>query len=208
MERGGSHLEGDAVGRQHFLDTLDLQAHDFLDFLLVEGGEHDGLIDAVEEFRADGLFEHVKHLLLGFLHGFIFVLGGHLGEVVADDRRAHVGGHYDDGVLEVDHTALVVGEAAVVKHLKQDVEHVGMGFLDFVEQHHGVRLASDGLCQLAPLVISNISRRRSHEAADGMFLLILAHVDSGHHVFVVKEVFGQCLGQLGLSDSGCAEEDE
>jgi hypothetical protein len=46
-----------------------------------------------------------------------------------------------DGVLEVDRAALAVGEAAVVEHLQQHVEHVGVGLLDLVEQHdaYGLR---------------------------------------------------------------------
>ena len=34
--------------------------------------------------------------------------------------------------------ALVVGQAAVVEELQQDVEHLGVRLLHLVEQHHGV----------------------------------------------------------------------
>ena len=40
--------------------------------------------------------------------------------------RADVARHDDDGVAEVDGTALCVGEAAVVEHLQEGVEHVGV----------------------------------------------------------------------------------
>ena len=45
-----------------------------------------------------------------------------------------VRGHDQHGVLEVDRAALAVGQAAVVHHLQQDVEDVGVGLLDLVEQ--------------------------------------------------------------------------
>ncbi len=35
---------------------------------------------------------------------------------------------------------LAVGEATVVEHLQQQGEHVGVGLLDLVEQHHRVGL--------------------------------------------------------------------
>ena len=45
-----------------------------------------------------------------------------------------VRGHDQDGVLEVHRAALAVGQAAVVHHLQQHVEDVGVGLLDLVEQ--------------------------------------------------------------------------
>ena len=39
-------------------------------------------------------------------------------------------------------------------------------------------------------------------------LLILAHVDTRHHGFIVEEELSQGLGQLRLTDTGGAEEDE
>ena len=41
-----------------------------------------------------------------------------------------------------------------------------------------------------------------------MLLLILRHVDTRHHRLVVEEIFSQCLGQLRLTDTRGAEEDE
>ena len=66
--------------------------------------------------------------------------------------------------LGVGGTAFVIGKPAIVEHLKQYVEYVGMRFFDFVEEHHAVRFASDFLGKLPALIISNISRRRSHKS--------------------------------------------
>jgi cobalamin biosynthesis protein CobT len=48
---------------------------------------------------------------------------------------AEVRGQDDQRVAEVDRAALPVGQAAVVEHLQQHVEHVGVRLLDLVEQH-------------------------------------------------------------------------
>ena len=73
--------------------------------------------------------------------------------------------HDQHGVGEVDRAALAVGEAAVVEHLQQDVEHVGVGLLDLVEQHHRVGPAAHRLGELAALVVADVAGRRADEAA-------------------------------------------
>ena len=70
------------------------------------------------------------------------------------------------GVLEVHRPALAVGDPAVAQHLQQDVEHIGVGFLHLIEQHHAVGFAADGLGQLAALFITDVSRRRANQTAD------------------------------------------
>ena len=129
-------------------------------------------------------------------------------ELLTDHHTAHVGGHDDDGVLEVDGTSLVVGQSSVVEHLQQDVEHVGVRLLDFIEQHHRVGLAPYSLRELSALIVTHVSWRCSDESADAELLLVLAHVDTRHQRLVVEEVVGQCLGQLRLTHTCGAEEDE
>ena len=77
-----------------------------------------------------------------------------------------------------------------------------MCLLYLVEQYDRIRLAAHGFRKLTAFVITYISRRRSDKPAHGMLLLILAHVDTRHHILIVKEVFGESLGQLGLSYTG------
>ena len=83
-----------------------------------------------------------------------------------------------------------------------------MGFFYLVEEYHRVRLPSNGLGQLASLIVTDISRRCTNESRHGMLLLILTHVDSRHHLLVVEEVVGQGLGQLCLTYTGGSHEDE
>ena len=107
--------------------------------------------------------------------------------------RTHVRGHDDNRVAEIDRAPLVVGQATIVQDLQQDVEDIGMGLLNLVEQHHRVGLAPYRLGQLTTLVVTDISRRRTHKARHGMTLLVLRHINTGHHAVVVEEEFGQRL---------------
>ena len=111
-------------------------------------------------------------------------------------------------VLEVHHAALAIGEPSVIEHLQQDVEHVGMGLLHLVEQHHAVGIAAHGFGELAALVVAHVSRRRSDQALHGELLHVLGHVDAYHGLLGIEQVLGQRLGQLGLAHAGGAEEQE
>ena len=213
------------AGLQAVAHLLELQIHDGLDSRdgqLVEG---DHVVDTVQELGAErrgkgvlnpvrellhalgGLLGRHGHHLLGHLaHGLAagglsLVVGTSLGRMLADDLRTHVGGHDDDAVLEVHHATLAVGEPAVIEHLQQDVEHVGMGLLHLVEQHHAVGIAAHGLGQLAALVVAHVSRRRSDQTLHGELLHVLGHVDAHHGLLGIEQVLGKRLGKLGLANT-------
>ena len=175
------NLQLDALRFQHVRHPLHLQAHHVGYLLLRQLLEGDNLVDTVQELRSHG-------------HPQLFAGGV---------RR-----HDDDRVLEVGGTSLVVRQPAVVQHLQQNVEHVGVGLLNLVKQHHAVGLAAYSLCQLTTLVVAYVARRRTHQSRDGMLLLVFRHVDTRHHRLVVEQVLGQGLCQLGLTDTRGAEEDE
>ncbi len=119
-----------------------------------------------------------------------------------------VRGHDEHGVGEVDRPALAVGEPTVLQHLQQDVEDVGVGLLDLVEQHHRVRPAAYRLGELAALLVADVAGRRADQAGDRVLLRVLAHVDADHGPAVVEEELGQGPGELGLADAGRSEEEE
>ena len=140
------------------MHAANLQADDIAYLLLIERLEHDDFIDTVEELGSDGLPQHLHDLRLGGLgvHAFLLVL--------ADELAAEVGGEDDKGVLEVHRPPFVVGQSPVVQHLQQHIEHIGMGFLYLVEEHHAVGFASDGFGELSALVVAHISRRCTDES--------------------------------------------
>ena len=83
-----------------------------------------------------------------------------------------------------------------------------MCLLYLIKQHHGIRFPPDSLSQLTALIITHISRRRSDQTTDRMTLLILAHVDSRHHILVIEKKLRQGLCQLCLSHTGSTHEKE
>ena len=63
-----------------------------------------------------------------------------------------------------------------VEDLQQDIEHVGVCFLDFVEQHDGIWFSAYFLRQLTAFFVSDVSRRCSYQTRNGEFFHIFAHV--------------------------------
>ena len=97
---------------------------------------------------------------------------------------------------------------AVVQDLKQNVEHIGVGLLHLIEEHHTVGLAAHCFGELAALVIPHISRRGTDETGHREFLHVFGHIDAHQVVFIVKEAIGQRFGQLGFAHTGGAQEQE
>ena len=98
-----------------------------------------------------------------------------LGRLISGTR---VGGHHDDDVTEVRLAAVVVGERAVIHDLQQQVEHVRMRLLDFIEQQHAVRMLGDRLGQQAALIEADVARRRADQARHRMPLHVFRHVEA------------------------------
>ena len=193
---------------KHLLHGVHLERHNLSNLWLGERQEHDGLVDAVKKLRAYGLLQHVHDLGLGVGDDMVAVVGRHACKLGLYVLASEVRGHDDDGVLEVDGATLVVGQTAVVEHLKQDVEHVGVSLLYLVEEHHRVGFAAHSLSELSTLVVADVSWRRTDETADAELFLIFAHVDARHHGLVVEQILGQRLCQLRLANARGAEEDE
>ena len=188
------HAQLDVALLQQTVATLQLDVHYAADVVLGEGAEVHDLVDTVQELATDGLHRAAFSREDGLL-AVELVLG-------------EVRGHDDDGVLEVDVTSLAIGHMAFVKHLQQRVEHVGVCLLDLVEEHHLVGLAAYGLGELSALLVAYVSWRRTEQTCYGELLLVLRHVDTCHHPFVVEEEFGQGLGKFGLAHARLTQEEE
>ena len=80
---------------------------------------------------------------------------------------------------EVDLLAVVIRQLPVVHDLQQDVEQIGMGLLDFVEQEHGMRMLVDGIGEQPALIEPDIARRRTDQPRNRMTLHVLRHVEPG-----------------------------
>ena len=72
--------------------------------------------------------------------------------------------------------AVVVCQRTVVHDLQQQVEYLGMRFLDLIEQHHGVRILADGLGQQTALIEADVARRRTDQPRHRVAFHVLGHV--------------------------------
>ena len=187
-------LTADLLVSQTVVELGDLQVDDLGHILLGQGFVEHDLVQTVEELRPEGAAQQRANLLLGtFLNGTVGV------DAVQDILRAEVGGQDQNGVLEVHRSALRIGDPAIVQHLQQDVEHVGMRLLHLVEQDDGVGLAAYRFGQLAAFFIAHVSGRRADQTGHGVFLHVFGHVDTHHVVLIVKQRLRQRLGKLGLA---------
>ena len=112
------------------------------------------------------------------------------------------------GTQNVVRAAAECGTGRFVHHLEQRVEHVRVGLLDLVEQHHRIRTPPHGLSQLPALVVADVSGGRTDETRDRVLLHVLGHVDPHHRVLRVEHELGERASELCLADAGRAEEQE
>src|SRR5690606_29388784 len=115
------------------------EVDDLVNVLALQRVEHDYIVEPVEEL---GTERTLQRMLYRRLHVLFFRLA--FGDGGKPDARAevfqvtnsYIGSHDDDGISEVDPAAQTVCQDAVVQNLKQDIEHVGVGFFDFIEQYY------------------------------------------------------------------------
>jgi hypothetical protein len=123
-------------------------------------------------------------------------------------ERPNVRRHDEQGVAEVHGAPLPVRQPPVVEDLQQRVVDVGMRFLDLVEEHNRVGLATDRLGQLAALLVADVTRRGAHQPTDRVALLVLGPVETDHVVVGVEERLGQRARELGLPHACRSQKDE
>ena len=70
------------------------------------------------------------------------------------------------------------------------------------------RLAAHLLGELAALFVADVAGRGTEQPRDGVLLAELRHVELDQRVLVAEQELGERLGELGLTDTGRAGEDE
>ena len=197
--------EGDALLLEGIPQLAQHDGGDSLEVVLGQLVEVDDLVHPVDELRPQEGLQSLHGPLPPLLVGGAaeaHAAGGGTGVA------ARVGGHDDNGVLEVHVAALGVGDVAVVQDLEQNVEHIGVGLLDLVEENNAVGLSAHLLGELARLVIAHIARGGADDAADGKLLHKLRHIQPDEGLGRVEHIHGQPLDQLGLAHAGGAHKDE
>ena len=198
----------------HFLHSVEkffeFEVGDLRSVFFVQRVEHDDVVKAVQKLGGELLFQGVHDDGTCFFGGdFVAVaVKSHAGADFAKLACAAVGGHDHECVAEVCRHAVSVGESSLVHDLQERVEHVGVCFLDFVEEHDGVGFTSHSVRQLSSFFIADISRRGADEAADAELFAIFAHVHSDERVFAAEELFGEAFHEIGLSHAGRSDKEE
>ena len=142
--------------------------------------EQDYFIKPIEEFRAeiffklpcDFFFRLLVSLALASVRGTAEAQTRHLVDVFGADVRSHD----DDGVFEVYRASFRVGQTAVVEHLKEYVEYLGVRLFYLIEQNNGVWAVTHKFREPAAFVVTDITRRRTYHFGNGVFLHVLRHV--------------------------------
>ena len=190
-------------------DLADLNFEDGADIFALQLAEHDDFLHAVEQLRTEVLLGGFHHLLAqrGIIGG-----GGMLGKAqprpLARGFGADVGGHDDDGVAEIHGAAQAIGQAAFLEDLQHHVHDIGVGLLDFVEQHDGIRTAADALGELAAFFIAHIARRGADEPRGVELFHVFRHVNLDEGVGAIEHELGERFGQQRFADAGRAEENK
>jgi hypothetical protein len=82
-------------------------------------------IEAVAEFGG----EQLLHGLVACI--FLADIGAEADAFLGHVAGAGIGGHDQDDIAEIDRLAMVIGQAAIIHDLQQDVEQVRMGLSRF-----------------------------------------------------------------------------
>ena len=123
--------EPEAAARQRRGEPIQLDVHDPFDLGFLKPVKDDDVVDAV---RNSGRKWRAR---ASVTFAFISSSSRPASSMIHSD--SDVGRHDDDGVFEIDHAALGVGQPAVVEDLQKDVEDLGMCLFDFVEENNGIR---------------------------------------------------------------------
>src|SRR5208282_1373319 len=205
------------VGHGHRDRTLgeiliQLTDHEFQNLdqiLFAERHEQDDFIHTVQEFRIESALDLA-------LHQVFDLLGNHLvfrrleAQTLAfhEVPSADVRSHDDDGVFEVNRVAQAVGQLAVFKNLQQDVEHIRMRLLDFVEQDDRIWRPLDAFCQLSTLFVTNVTRRRADQLRYGMLLHELRHIEADESLVAAEHEMRQGASDFSFANARRSEEQE
>jgi hypothetical protein len=130
IESSVGELESDVlpVGVKTLLHLRDTDLDDATDVLAGEAVVNNDRVDAVDELDGEGRAKSAVDELLGRL-------GDDVGVVreFVQVSRSDVRSHDDDGILEVDGSALRVGEPAVVHDAEEELVELASGLFDFLK---------------------------------------------------------------------------
>lgn len=207
---GEDHLF--AAFLEAFEDFAKFDIDDLHQFDSSQLAEDDDFVESSEKLGFELLLQFVHQV---DLHFFV----GAFGVAFPECMQAHaatvshaggtgVGGHDDDHILEVDSPPKAVGEVSFFHDLQQHVVDVRVCLFDFVEQHDGVRTATDLLGELSTFIEADVSGRSTDQATDVVLLHVFGHVDLDEGIFIAEHEFGESFGEECFADAGGSAEEE
>ena len=81
------------------------------------------------------------------------------GNSVKDYIRAEVRGEDDNCVFKINRPSLRIGDASVIKHLKQNIKHIRVRLFNLVKKYNRIRFFAYGFRKLAAFFVTDISMR-------------------------------------------------
>src|SRR5574337_233045 len=98
--------------------------------------EDNRFVNPIEEFRPEFLFQRL------FYPASQILLIFRACEVLYPLAR-NIRGHYNNRIFEIYRPSLSIGQPAVVKDLKQDIEYITMRLFYLIKQDNGIGSSSD-----------------------------------------------------------------
>src|SRR5215203_3857601 len=116
------------------------------------------------------------------------------GSIQSVDSK--IGSENDQGFRKIDSIAAARSQYAIVKHLQKVVENSGMGFLNFVEEHHAERLFANCVGEFTTYIIAYISRRGANQSLVGVLGAEFRHIKTNVSTLIAKQQFSDRFCQL------------
>src|SRR6516162_5075012 len=125
-----------------------------------------------------------------------------------DQLGAHVRGHDDNRVPEIDLLAEAIGDFALFQNLEEQMHHIRVSLFDLIEEHYRVGVTSNRFGKLTAFFVSHVTGRRTDQARRSEFFCVFGHVDLNQSVGVAKHELGQRTSQKRFSNPGWTHKDE
>jgi len=90
--------------------------------------------------------------------------------------------------------------------LQEQLQRFGVGFFHLIEHYDAVGLTAQRFGKLSGFFVTDITRGRADQPADGVPLHKFGHVNLYQRFFAAKQLFRQRLGQFGFPHAGWTEE--
>src|SRR5699024_53557 len=137
---------------------LNHECHDFFQMFFLETVEDDGVVDTVDEFWTECVFQLFHHRISdGIVIPCTLCSTKACELLIFEFMRPDIGCHDDDRIAEVHCAPVGVCQSSVIKHLQQHVEYVVVCVFEFIEHDELIRLPYHLFSELAAVIITDVA---------------------------------------------------